>query len=162
MNTVWEGDHKYCIYLAFSEPMMGFIIEFNNIFYNSNAGAAMTVQYWNGGSWVSVTSLVDGTAGTEAGSSTSLMHSGNVMWQQQSPAAEFQTKVNQEGPFYWYRIYWSTETYSANYGEFGLIMLQAFRARSSFTLTGLRLCGKIACGFSTIKRNTIIRRFIRP
>ena len=123
-STYWSwykhglgGGPQDCIYLAFSEPMMGFIIEFNNIFYNSNAGAAMTVQYWNGGSWVSVTSLVDGTAGTEAGSSTSLMHSGNVMWQQQSPAAEFQTKVNQEGPFYWYRIYWSTETYSANYGD---------------------------------------------
>jgi hypothetical protein len=45
-----------------------------------------------------------------------MMHTGYVMWQQQSPATEFQTKVNQEGPYYWYRIYWSAGLWSADGG----------------------------------------------
>jgi hypothetical protein len=109
-----------CIYLAFTEPMMGFIINFNNAYQNNQTGATMTVQYWNGGSWVSVTSLVDGTVGTVAGNSTSLNHSGDVLWQQQSPAAEFQIKINQEGPFYWYRVYWSSGLSTANGGAVDL------------------------------------------
>ncbi|MGP8154362.1 MAG: hypothetical protein ACLQBQ_09535 [Smithella sp.] len=110
-------DSTECWYLAFTGPMDGFDFQFNNTFRNTNAGATLVVQYWNGGAWVTVTSLVDGTAGMEAGLSTSMQHNGYIMWQQQSPASEFQTKVNQEGPFYWYRIYWiNAAVYSAGYG----------------------------------------------
>jgi len=56
------GGPQDCIYLAFMEPMRGFIINIPDTnFRNVVSSSTMTVQYWNGSSWVNVTSLIDGT-----------------------------------------------------------------------------------------------------
>jgi hypothetical protein len=114
-SSYWNGITSPA-YLAFSQPVRGLNI-YLAVSLNVVSGSTMTVQYWNGSAWVEVSSLSDGTAGT---SSISMQHSGYVMWAQPSPSTEFQTKVNNEGPFYWYRIIWPQGIASGNSGPVGV------------------------------------------
>lgn len=72
-------------------------------FYISTANASaatLSVEYWNGWAWVSVSSLSDGTS---SGGKT-LASTGTVSWAYTSSARTTFVRDNDGGPWYWYRF----------------------------------------------------------
>ena len=120
-NTFWNvyrtgSGTTDCMYLGFTEEVCGVFVEFNNSFLNVNHGGVLTVEGWNGASWVAVTNLRDGT--NEETFNISFSKAGLINWQQQSTLSNEQKKIiNNSNPYYWYRFYWSNGIWSAAYGE---------------------------------------------
>jgi hypothetical protein len=91
---------SHYIYVGFTEPQQALDITFVAGSENGTASTTMSVTYWNGSTWVSVTALDDGTAT----STTSFSKGGVISWQGASLGTEFQRTISNETPLFYYRI----------------------------------------------------------
>lgn len=84
--------------LGFAQKMQGFQIWMAGGKENSNVVSA-TVYYWNGVSWSPVNALRDGTSG--------LNKTGLMTFEKTAVGTEFETKISDEVPYYYYKIAFS-------------------------------------------------------
>lgn len=84
--------------LGFPQKMQGFQIWMSAGKENSTS-VVMSLYYWNGVKWVLVNALRDGTAG--------FSKTGLVTFEKTSTGTEFETKISDEIPYYYYKIAFS-------------------------------------------------------
>ena len=89
--------------VGFVERQTAINIRFVSGHTNTTAGTIMTVQYWNGTSWVTL-SIEDGTI--EGG--TSFAKSGTVSWDAPSGSSEFVQSISNDALLYYYKFSFST------------------------------------------------------
>lgn len=70
---------------------------------NSTTSNALTLYYWNGQAWYSVSGLSDGTATSDKG----LNKSGVISWNPLGAGVEFPVAVGDETPLYYYKLVWA-------------------------------------------------------
>lgn len=102
-----SGTNDYLL-LGFPERQSGIVMTIGGIFENTSA-AIMTLSYWNGTSWVSVSGLEDGTnvKGRSFGKS------GTITWSPPIKSSEFKKEEGNEFRLYYYKIEFNS-TLSAN------------------------------------------------
>ena len=92
------------LYVAFSEQVMG--IEFtipDSTKVNVVANTIVSIDYFNGQSYVSVGPVQDGTSSL----AVSMNHSGVMTWLPPGSNSEFETTVASSDPYHYYRIHFS-------------------------------------------------------
>jgi len=90
------------IYMGFQERLLGFKVYFGSTNVNTNSGV-MSIDYWNGQTWVTVGALDDGTAV----SGIPFNRSGVVTWNSPSEKLEYITSVGNSAQWYYYRVHFS-------------------------------------------------------
>jgi len=97
-----SSNYMYC---GFSERTTGLMMVIPDASYvNVVPATVMSIDYWNGGSWVSVGQIDDGTSLN----GRSMNHSGMVTWNAPSSSLEFTTSVgNSTLNLYYYRIHFN-------------------------------------------------------
>jgi hypothetical protein len=125
--------------LGFAYPQQGFSLSMVAAKENTTS-SVLSVSYWSGAAWTTVSGLTDGTS--TAGKS--LAKSGIVSFEPVSTGSEFQRDIEQELPLFYYKLSWNA----------------ALDAEAS-PATRSRQCFKT--GFSCLARkaNQRTRRFIR-
>lgn len=100
---------SYAMYFGFSEKMTGIKIYFGESNVNIN-NAILLVDRWDGSAWVTVGTIVDGTASSSG--LITLNKTGTVTWNSELTTDEFPTSVNNSTKLYYYRVR-TTATLSA-------------------------------------------------
>uniref|UniRef100_A0A6H1ZA87 Putative baseplate wedge initiator n=1 Tax=viral metagenome TaxID=1070528 RepID=A0A6H1ZA87_9ZZZZ len=88
--------------VGFTERMTGLKFTMGGTNVNSNA-STMTIYYWDGESWTSVSNLSDATTTTGA----TFNKDGVCTWKDPTEIEEFQTQAGDDQPLYYYKVMWS-------------------------------------------------------
>jgi predicted RecA/RadA family phage recombinase len=97
------------VYCGFSQRQMALNISFS-VGDTQTTTSALSVKYWNGTAWTAVDNLVDNTQ--TAGATWS--KSGVVSWIPPTETSEFKTQVQNELPFYYYKLEFSATLSATN------------------------------------------------
>lgn len=85
--------------MGFPERLTGLNISFLETSVNA-VSSTLTVFYWNGTTWISVGTIVDGTLEGSA----SFAKTGVISWQAIEKSLEFKTSITGESPLYYYKL----------------------------------------------------------
>ena len=101
------------VVVGFGEQMMGINVGIGSGKANTEANAFITVSYWNGTAWISVGTVLDGTAIT----GSSMAQSGTITWNAVASQNEFTREIDRALPLYYYKLAFAA-TLSANVDVF--------------------------------------------
>jgi hypothetical protein len=93
------------IYLGFAQRIMGLQFAIPDPTYINDNAATLTVEYWNGSTWVTVGTLDDTTL--DAGATKSFNHTGTITWTPLEAGLEYKKQIANNDEYYYYRLTFS-------------------------------------------------------
>ena len=147
--------------LGFLEKTMGISIKLIGSHVNTTTSTTLTVSYWDGGSWVGVSSFVDGTSN----SGISFAKSGVITWSPPSVSEEFkkeglQTTGEEEDitilPLYYYKLNFS-QILSADVQLYNVTGIPTQKEVSGYKFPFFADSALWLCSNSDKDKNTVLR-----
>jgi hypothetical protein len=96
------SDPANCMIIGFGEKMTGLQFVLPQGYTNTTAATTMAVDYWDGATWQTIGTIVDGTSE----GAISLGKPGVVSWHNSSLSSEIKQSISNSLALYYYRVRW--------------------------------------------------------